>query len=146
LDEIPARRFDLINAEQVFEHLPEPLDTLRHLSRGLKPGGLLRIGVPNGTGLKQSLAAWDWTAPKGSARSLNAVAPLEHLNCFTRTSLLVLAETAGLREASASHRVVVGEVPQTARKVGRKVARSLLDRAGRRRLSASIAVVLTTDS
>ncbi len=32
-EEIPDYKFDLINSEQVFEHIPQPLETLKHLKR-----------------------------------------------------------------------------------------------------------------
>ena len=35
-------------------------------------------------------------SPKGSKRSLNAVSPLEHINCFNRNSLIIMAYKAKL--------------------------------------------------
>lgn len=95
-EEIPAQRFDLINTEQVFEHVDRPLETLRHLVRGLAPGGLVKLSVPDAPGVKRRLARADWTAPPGSAGDLNAVAPLEHINCFAGRSLEAMAARAGL--------------------------------------------------
>jgi SAM-dependent methyltransferase len=142
-DEIPTLRFDVINAEQVFEHLPDPLGTLRHLRRALKLGGLLRIGVPDGTRLKANLAAWDWQAPKDSPRSLNAIAPLEHLNCYTRDSLLELARRADLEEVRIARRFIVGDRALTMRTAGRKLGKALLGPYLRRRRPGSIWTVLT---
>ena len=96
-DEIPERQFDFINTEQVFEHLPQPLDTLYHLVRALKVGGLLKISVPNGSDIKRRLRVMDWQAPKGTRNSLNSVSPLEHINCFGRAPLVRMAEISGLR-------------------------------------------------
>ena len=98
-EEIPNIQFDFINTEQVFEHLPEPLETLRHLKQALKPGGLLKISVPNTNDIDRRLKIMDWTAPKRSRNSLNPVAPLEHINTFRRSSLLRMAEEAGMVEA-----------------------------------------------
>lgn len=94
--DIPAQQFDLINTEQVFEHLPEPFETLTYLARSLKPGGLIRISVPDGWDIKRRLRVGDWSAAKGSANSLNPVAPLEHINCFSQNVIIRLAERAGL--------------------------------------------------
>lgn len=94
--EIPAHRFDFINTEQVFEHLRDPLDTLSYLADSLAPGGLIKISVPDGTNIKQRLHTGDWLAPKGSARSLNPVSPLEHINCFDPPALVTMARRAGL--------------------------------------------------
>lgn len=96
--ELGEQQFDFINTEQVFEHLPEPLRTLQQLQRVLKPEGVLKISVPDGTDLKRRLAVMDWGAPKGSKNSLNAVSPLEHINCFKRNTVQKMAACAGLRE------------------------------------------------
>ena len=95
-DEIPKHRFDFINTEQVFEHIPDPTETLRRLAKALNPGGLIKISVPNGSDIKRRLKVMDWTAPSGSRNSLNAVSPLEHINCFHRRALFTLAQAAGL--------------------------------------------------
>ncbi|MFH0811083.1 MAG: class I SAM-dependent methyltransferase [Pseudomonadota bacterium] len=99
-DDIPHHRFDFINTEQVLEHVADPLALLLHLKQALNPEGLLKISVPDGAGIKRKLRRADWSAPKGSPHSLNAVSPLEHINCFHRGSLLRLAERAGLEAVS----------------------------------------------
>jgi 2-polyprenyl-3-methyl-5-hydroxy-6-metoxy-1,4-benzoquinol methylase len=95
-DEISEHRFDFINTEQVFEHIPEPFETLLHLKKSLKPKGLIKISVPNGNDIKKRLAVSDWTAPLGSRNSLHSVAPLQHINCFNHNSLIRMAEIAEL--------------------------------------------------
>lgn len=96
LDGEPLEPFDVVNADQVFEHLVAPLAALKDLAGRLKPGGLLKISVPNGRGIRWLLNLNDWRAPKDSWRSLNPVSPLEHLNCFTNRSLRVMGREAGL--------------------------------------------------
>ncbi|MEO8354235.1 MAG: class I SAM-dependent methyltransferase [Chthoniobacteraceae bacterium] len=96
-EEVVRQRFDFINTEQVFEHIPEPFETLVSLKQSLKPDGLIRLSVPDGWGIKVRLARGDWRAGKGSAESLNAVAPLEHINCFHHHNLVRLADRAGFR-------------------------------------------------
>ncbi len=39
----------------------------------------------------------DWTADKKSPNSLNAIAPLEHINCFNGFALQKLIELCGLK-------------------------------------------------
>ena len=95
-DDIPNHAFDFVNTEQVFEHLPEPLETLQHLKTSLKPEGLIKISVPDGGNIKSKLKISDWTAPKNSRNSLNAVSPLEHINCYSRASIITMADKAGL--------------------------------------------------
>lgn len=91
-DDLPPEGFDFVNTEQVFEHLIDPALTGDRLVAALRPGGILRISVPNGGNARALLADADWSAAKDSPRSLNAVAPLEHLNCFTHDSLTWLGE------------------------------------------------------
>ena len=98
--DIPQRQFDVINAEKVFEHIPDPLATLRHLKKALTVGGLLRIHVPAAGNMPQRLKIMDWTALEGSRESLNPVAPLEHINFFRRSSLARMARESGMTEAS----------------------------------------------
>ena len=99
-DEIPLHRFDVINAEKVFEHISEPLETLCRLKEGLKANGILRIQVPAARDMHRRLRVMDWSAPKGSKSSLNPVAPLEHINYFRRSSLARMAREAGMVEIS----------------------------------------------
>lgn len=95
-DALPVAEFDFVNTEQVFEHLTEPATTGARLAEALRPGGILRISVPNGAGVRELLNDPDWSAPKGTAKSLNAVAPLEHVNCFTHAALVHFGSTLGL--------------------------------------------------
>lgn len=97
-DEIPKHRFDFINTEQVFEHIPNPLDTLTYLKVALKDDGILKISVPTANNITRRLKLMDWKAPKGTKNSLNPVAPLEHINYFRRNSLIKMAELAGMEE------------------------------------------------
>jgi len=97
-NEIPRHRFDFINTEQVLEHIPEPLKTLRHLRSALKTEGIIKVSVPTANNIKQRLKIMDWKAPRGTKNSLIPVAPLEHINFFTRKSLLKMAAEAGMEE------------------------------------------------
>ncbi len=89
-DELNNQSFDFINAEQVFEHIPKPLDTLTLLAARLAQGGILRIAVPNGRLIPNEVLKPDWKASK------NAAHPLEHINTFTHSTLARLGETVGL--------------------------------------------------
>lgn len=95
--EIGNRQFDFINSEQVFEHLAEPVRVLEHLVKALPIGGLIRIGVPSGRKIKRNLQrGLDFS--KRSKYSLNPIEPLQHLNCFTPTTLTKLGERVGLKQ------------------------------------------------
>lgn len=106
-EEIPGSDFDFINTEQVFEHLPEPLETLKHLKTGLKPGGLVKISVPHANDIERRLKIMNWWAAKGSKDSLNPISPLEHINFFRRDSLLAMAREAGLTEENIPIRLQI---------------------------------------
>ncbi len=96
-EDMTNHSFDCINAEQVFEHVPDPLDMLKYLVSALAPDGIMWIAVPDGGDIKKRLKLWDWNAPKDSERSLNAVAPLEHVTCYSHDVLASMAAKAGLR-------------------------------------------------
>ncbi|MDX6711018.1 MAG: hypothetical protein QOH96_2034 [Blastocatellia bacterium] len=96
-DDIAKGEFDFINAEQVFEHLTQPMEVLRHLVKGLKPGGMIRIGVPSGILVKRNLSrGTGYDFRKRQRFGLNPIEPLQHLNCFTAQSLVRLGNEAGL--------------------------------------------------
>ena len=93
--------YDFIFANQVFEHLEQPLHTLRELVDCLKPEGIVYLRVPDGRGVEKRLRHKGWQS------ELDAVHPLEHINCFTRESLITLAKNAGLKPVRASLRIDV---------------------------------------
>jgi hypothetical protein len=96
-DEIKRHKFDFINIREVLEHIGQPQETLFYLKNSLKKGGLIKISLPCGQGIKRRLKVMDWKAPKGSRNSLNPVSPLEHINCFNRNTLLKMAKLSGLK-------------------------------------------------
>jgi SAM-dependent methyltransferase len=95
-EDIPEHQFDVINLDQVLEHISDPRRILEYLRGSLKPKGLMRICVPDGEDIRRRLRIGDWKAPKGTRNSLNPVAPMEHVNCFSSKSLLGMADLAGL--------------------------------------------------
>jgi len=95
-NELPDNAYDYINTDQVFEHIPNPAKTLQDLLKSLKPNGVIKISVPNGNTIEDVMRIMDWKAPKGHAHSLNAVAPLEHINCFKTKTINMLAEKYNL--------------------------------------------------
>jgi len=96
-NQLPTSYFDYINADQVFEHIPNPLQTLKKLVISLKDQGVIRISVPNGWNIPAILNDQNWSIPKFQSNSLNAIAPLEHINCFNEKSLTALAHHADLK-------------------------------------------------
>lgn len=94
LERLPADTFDFINTEQVFEHLTEPGRTIRQLKRALRPGGLLRISVPDSTKTLKRLRSVPFAAL--SADEIMTIHPLEHVQSFTPLSLERFGALAGL--------------------------------------------------
>ncbi len=100
----PGEHFDIVYANQVFEHLAEPLPALTQLRGLLRPRGLIHIRVPDGRGVAAKLRRQGWSP------GLDAVHPLEHINCFTRATLTRLAAEAGLRPVSVPPRLAWGSL------------------------------------
>ncbi len=88
LNELRNYKFDFINSEQVFEHLPNPKETLTLLKNSLKTGGILKISVPDGRGIKKRLKFMDWGAKRSSNSFLLPITPLIHINCFNYKNLI----------------------------------------------------------
>ena len=104
-EDIPGSDFDFVNTDQVFEHLAEPRRILGHLCGGLSENGFLRICVPDGSEIEKKLENENWTADKNSPQSMNEVAPLEHINCFSNRSLKVFAGLEGLEAIRMPYRL-----------------------------------------
>lgn len=82
--------YDYIYTNQVFEHISNPNETIKKLSKILKKNGIIHIGVPNGHGIEKKLKDKNWSIKK------RAIYPLEHINCFNRKSFKHLAKQANL--------------------------------------------------
>ena len=106
IDELPGKggAFDFILANQVFEHLPDPRSSLQELVANLAPGGVIHLRVPDGRGVETSLRQHGWS-PR-----LDAIHPLEHINCYRRETLLQLAAAEGLRAFNPPLRVNPGSL------------------------------------
>ncbi len=99
--ELPDASFDLVISNQVFEHLPDPMQMLRAtIHRLLKPGGMVCFSVPN----------WDsWNRPVLRQRWLG-YSPEDHLWFFNRQSLTRnLAQVPEFDTVDMSIRSAVGK-------------------------------------
>jgi SAM-dependent methyltransferase len=104
-DEIATRRFQFINAEQVFEHLVEPREVLAHLAGALAENGVLRISVPNARSalrVVERKRSFDALTPK----HIMPIQPLEHLNSFEPATLERFGRLAGLEPFRPSLRLL----------------------------------------
>jgi hypothetical protein len=96
----PGLGAHFINTEQVFEHLPSPLQTGAQLVSALVPNGVLKVSVPYAPWLERDVASIEinWEAATYAPHSPMAVHPLEHLTYFRRPSLNTMAARIGMRE------------------------------------------------
>lgn len=94
-DSLPDNEFHFINTEQVFEHLLEPGAMLKKLAASLRPGGLVKLSVPNAAkSIRRLLGKKTFSAL--SDDDIMPIAPFEHVNSFTYDSLAAMAREAGL--------------------------------------------------
>lgn len=96
-DQIGKFKFHFINTEQVMEHLAQPLEAAARLASALMPRGILKISVPSGENVDATVSRLDSGTLLDSVRELTAIEPLEHINCFTKSSLVQLAHSLGLQ-------------------------------------------------
>jgi 2-polyprenyl-6-hydroxyphenyl methylase/3-demethylubiquinone-9 3-methyltransferase len=97
------RKFDLVYANQILEHLVYPVEFTARLSQFLKPGGRLVMTTPNGEYLKNGLPTFtelgdpkDWEHLQFSADGD------EHFFAYTVEELKTVAVDAGLQNVRAS--------------------------------------------
>jgi SAM-dependent methyltransferase len=89
-----GRNFDVILMSQVIEHLPDPVEALRHAARWLAPSGKVVLITPNASSLCFKLFGSRWF-------------PLEaprHLFLFDPNTIRLLAAKAGLECRSSKTR------------------------------------------
>ena len=77
--------FQIVILNQVLEHVRDPDAVLKALARCMAPEGILFVGVPN---------CWGIGSPR-SFEEFHSVQPIEHINCFTPSSLKSFVETRG---------------------------------------------------
>jgi SAM-dependent methyltransferase len=87
LDELAGEKFDIIMMHHVFEHLPDPIGTLRTASALLADNGVCLIRIP---------VAHSWASQNYGPFWLQHDAP-RHLFLHTDESMHRAAEKAGLR-------------------------------------------------
>jgi 2-polyprenyl-3-methyl-5-hydroxy-6-metoxy-1,4-benzoquinol methylase len=102
--EIADRRFHFINTEQVFEHVPEPLELLCRLKRSLLPGGVVKISIPSAAKVDHLITMLKDGRYQGDYPTIVPVQPLEHVNSFTQQSLAAMADVAKMRIVRPSFR------------------------------------------
>lgn len=100
---------DALYSHHVIEHLPDPWFHLREVHRVLKPGGVIRIGGPNGDSAMHKFVANDhaWFEDyPDSRKSIGGrlenfiYCRCEHLTILTASYLTEIAEAVGFGEVA----------------------------------------------
>lgn len=105
--DLGSHKFDLINCDQVLEHVVDPLDSSKTIVGALAHDGILRVGVPKADGIEGALAGFDWKMPDtGDNRAtrleflmrnpIGSLLPLQHINGFTKATFRDLLRRCGL--------------------------------------------------
>src|SRR5207249_6661628 len=89
--DLPASSFDVMTAQQVIEHVPDPLAFLSHARRLLRQGGRVVLTTPNAHSLCHRRFGRNW-------RELD---PPRHLHLFSLSDLSTCASRVGLIVESA---------------------------------------------
>jgi SAM-dependent methyltransferase len=101
---VASQSVALVHCDQVLEHVTQPREVVAELARVLAPGGVLFVGLPHDPEIGRRLRREAWLEDKfywkaghpRVAESLNAVAPLEHVNTFSGLGLERLLAAVGL--------------------------------------------------
>lgn len=102
LPEIGERTFDIINLEQVLEHVPDPVGLMRRIRVHAAPETILRISVPDVARHAGDLAV-DFPF---NGEQMHILSPFEHLSGFCQASFLKMLERSGLAPLSVGETVI----------------------------------------
>lgn len=100
LVDLEGRRFAVVSASHVLEHVEDPVETVKSLTNHLQPGGVLVVAQPNPNGLLPRLMPAHWSG----------WVLAEHRWHFTPKSMRAVFEHAGLnlvsfKRSSLDHRL-----------------------------------------
>jgi SAM-dependent methyltransferase len=91
--QLSTSAFDLITLVHVYEHLPDPRDTLDRLANLVRPGGRLFLAFPN-------IASWQARAFRGNWFHLD---PPRHLSLVPPSVVIAYLESKGCRLLNERH-------------------------------------------
>ncbi|MFB6107130.1 MAG: class I SAM-dependent methyltransferase [Halobacteriaceae archaeon] len=118
LEDLRSVDFDYVHLNQVLEHVPDPAAAVETVADLLGDDGICYLAVPNA-------AYYGPFDERLVTRRVNQFHPLEHVNGFTRSSLLELGARAGLQPVEST--------PLLFRSVPRGVLWSVLARTNLKR-------------
>jgi SAM-dependent methyltransferase len=82
--------FDVVTASEIIEHLPDPAEALREISRILRPGGLFWATSPSSRSLSYRTMGTNWTV----------ISPPEHLQLYSAKAVKNLLLKSGFSKVS----------------------------------------------
>jgi 2-polyprenyl-3-methyl-5-hydroxy-6-metoxy-1,4-benzoquinol methylase len=85
--------YDAVVGLDVIEHIPEPQEAVRLIAEHLKPGGMLLLTTCDWGSLLARLMGARW----------RLMTPPQHLSFFTKASMSLMIEAAGLRIVEIAH-------------------------------------------
>ena len=85
-----SKKYDLIYSDQTFEHINDPMETLKLLDESLNSGGYILLNFPSSFRFKSKVKK-NYVPKKDEAH------PLEHLNLFNRSSVNHLIKETNLK-------------------------------------------------
>jgi hypothetical protein len=89
-DSLLQKKYDLIFLNQVFEHVSEPKELIIMLNNLLKKNGILKIEFPSSNMIFYKILLLKIFGFKKTL--LHEIFPIEHVNCFSNTSLKIFFE------------------------------------------------------
>ncbi len=115
LEQLGEKQFDVINLEQVLEHVPMPVDLLREIRVFAAPDAVLRISVPDVARYARELVeGFPFDGEK-----MHILSPFEHLGGFNGTSFARMVKRAGLKPLSLTKTVLACPVYTSKRLLSR---------------------------
>lgn len=91
---ISNKKFDVINLEQVLEHISEPKNFLKNIKKFMHKKSVLRISVPNMDKNNSNIIWKEWPF---NGENIHIMSPYEHLHGFNQYSLYTLVNNQGLK-------------------------------------------------
>jgi SAM-dependent methyltransferase len=147
LDLDASRRWSVVYADSVLEHVPDPVPYFEKAAQLLEPGGVLYFVSPNERSLANRLTTWRQRRTTGVASELCPYFGSFHLIGYSRRAVEILARRARLRLVRFERRhdyAWLRELESSAglRRWPRAAWRWLVDRIG---LGSNLEVVLRAD-
>ena len=90
IDELKDKKFDVINVNQVLEHVKDLDETLESIKKFCKKDTILKISVPNILRPREKLMKNFYHEWPYNKKSLHTMSPFEHLHGFSAKSLKLL--------------------------------------------------------